>query len=82
MLSYKLKNFLELFFGKNISQMFKIIKRNPFIFNYIEEIAIKNSYYDIYKDILNNIIMILLHTLKGDTIVPELSITENLIQYF
>lgn len=82
MLSYKLKNFLDLFFGKNISLMFKIIKRNPFIFNYIEEIAIKNSYYDIYKDILNNIIMILLHTLKGDTIVPELSITENLIQYF
>ena len=75
-ISYKLKNFLELFFTGNQNLLFKIIKRNPFIFNYVQEIAIKSSYYDIYKYVLNNIFKITIDTIKGGSTIPRFCISK------
>lgn len=61
--SYRLNLFLERFFLNNMAFWFSILKRNPFIFNYGAEIAMKSNYYSVYKDVLKKLPNITLQTI-------------------
>ena len=61
--SYRLNLFLERFFLNNMAFWFSILKRNPFIFNYGAEIAMKSNYYSVYKDVLKKLPTITLQTI-------------------
>lgn len=78
-IAYKLKHFLELFFTGQVDVLFKIVKHNPFIFNYVQDIAIKSSYYNIFKDVLNNLPYIILDTIKGKKNIHRFSIEQKFL---
>ncbi len=48
---------------------FSVLRRNPFIFNYASEIAMKSNYYAVYKDVLSELPKITLNTT-----IPHISI--------
>ena len=52
---------------------FKLMKPNPFIFNYVPVIAINSGYYRIYKDILNKLPKLSLDTIKGSNRIEGFS---------
>ena len=49
----------------NMDIWFKLMKHDPFIFNYVPDIAINSSYYGIYKDMLKKLPKLSLDILKG-----------------
>lgn len=67
--SYRLNLFLERFFLHNMKFWFTMLRRNPFIFNYASQLAVKSNYYAVYKDVLNK-----LPTITLNTILPRVSI--------
>ena len=68
--SYRLNLFLERFFLNNMHFWFSILKRNPFIFNYAAEIAMKSNYYTVYKNVLKKLPNITLNTIYPREILP------------
>ena len=77
MVSYKLRNFLDKFFLRNMTVWFLLMKRIPFIFNYIKEYSDNCGYNNIYRDVMKNLPKVVSDTIKGNNIVPGFSVILN-----
>lgn len=76
--TYKLRNFLDRLFMRNMDIWFKLMERNPFVFKYVQQLASKSAYYDIYKDVLNNIPKMVLDTIRGNVNIPGFALQQKL----
>lgn len=76
-ISYKLRGFIDRFFTSNTKFWFSLLSRNPFVFNYMNELAIKGGYYNVYKEVLHNLPQITLNTIKGNNFVSGLKISQR-----
>jgi len=76
--AYRLNHFLEKFFLHNMNTWFKVLKRNPFIFNYIPDLARKSNYYDVYTDVIKKLPKIALNLIGKQSSVPSFQYNENI----
>ena len=60
----------------NMNIWFKLMKRNPFVFSYVPNLASNSSYYNVYRDVIRNLPKIILQTLSGNQTVPGFTYTK------
>ena len=77
--SYRLNFVLEKFFLNNMNFWFNLLKRNPFIFNYAGEIAMKSNYYAVYKKVLGKLPKITLQTIHPTEYLPGYMYNKNFV---
>ncbi|OLS20459.1 MAG: Digeranylgeranylglycerophospholipid reductase [Candidatus Heimdallarchaeota archaeon LC_3] len=59
-----IRKFMEMFVIHHMDFWFYLMKRNPFLLNFVPELATSNDYYKVYIKTLRNLPLILIKTLK------------------